>query len=107
MADDTTESLSRRRLLRTGGATLVAMTASAASASAASSGDCVVTTDLTDVYQKACPFEDKIDEVDPDVDGYVEDVCTIYYEEWYYVDWGADPYVNGWVSAQDVKGCDA
>lgn len=71
-------------------------------------GDCVVTTTDTTIYDdSACRTADNaIDSIPAGVDGDVQGECLSNFQiEFVLVDWGADPYEAGWVTAGSLDSC--
>lgn len=106
MKENRLSRLDRRSVLKTTGAALVAATGTATTASAT---HCVETAyEDVAVYDAACPVGNKVDEVPKGVDGEHKNTCTNdYLVDFTYVDWGGDPYVDGWVSSDNLEKCDS
>lgn len=103
------EHRTRRTVLRTAGTGVVALASvGVAAASHFSNGDCVITSSDANVYDDgACHTGGNVlDTVPSGVDGYVESRCTNNYGvEFVYVDWGGDPYTDGWVDTANLDHC--
>lgn len=99
----------RRTVLRTAGTGVAALAGvGVATASSFEVGDCVVTNQETDVFDdSACNTGGNVIDIVPTgVDGHVESKCTSNYGvDFVFVDWGGDPYQNGWVEPINLDHC--
>lgn len=102
------DPVNRRSILKMTSAAVVGTvgTSGIAVAEVSTQGTCVVTNSEANVYDAACPLGNQIDTVPEGVDGEVVDRCTDNYDvTWEYVDWGGDPYENGWVDETNLDPC--